>query len=284
MLEGFVITLREGMEAFLIVGFCLAYLRKSGRRHLEKAVYWGIAVSLVLCASAGVLLYRATFNQSYWEAIFSLVAALFVGTLTLHMWRASRRLKKEIQTRLELASAKSGRPAAYLGVFIFTVLMISREGIETSLLLGSLMFQAQARPVLAGGMLGLLAAIGMAFLWAHYGRRINLPRFFQVTALFLLIFVVQLLIYSFHEFAEASLFPNSEYLHRITEPYGPDGRYGKFLTYCLVLIPAGWLLISSTLTRRRNQPRSLAALQSLDSVEKPVLSTTERALHCGKSN
>ncbi len=284
MLEGFVITLREGMEAFLIVGLCLAYLRKSGRRHLERAVYWGIAVALVLCTSAGVVLYQATFNQSYWEAILSLVAALFVGTLTLHMWRASRRLRKEIETQLELASAKTGGAAAYWGVFIFTILMISREGIETALLLGSLMFQAQARPVLAGGVLGLLAAIGLAFLWAHYGRRINLSRFFQVTALFLLIFVVQLLIYSFHEFTEASLFSNSEYLHRITEPYGPDGRYGKFLTYCLVLIPAGWFLISSALIRKKDHRRSLSTLQSLDPVGRPVLSPTERALDCGKSN
>jgi high-affinity iron transporter len=162
--------------------------------------------------------------------------------------------------------------------------MVSREGIETALLLGSLMFQAQARTVLAGGVLGILAAIGMAFLWAHYGRRINLSRFFQVTALFLLIFVVQLLIYSFHEFTETSLFSNSEYLHRITEPYGPDGRYGKFLTYCLVLIPAGWLFISSALTRKKDRGGTLSTLPSPELAGRPVLSPAERVLDCGKSN
>ena len=284
MFQGFVITLREGMEAFLIVGLCLAYLRKSGRQHLARAVHWGIAVALVLCTSAGVLLYQATFNQSYWEAILSLVAALFVGTLTLHMWRVSHGLKKQIETRLELASVKTGGPAAYWGVFVFIILMISREGIETALLLGSLMFQAQARPVLAGGVLGLLAAVGLAFLWAEYGRRIDLSRFFQVTSLFLLIFVVQLLIYSFHEFTEASLFPNSEYLHRITEPYGPDGKYGKILTYCLVLVPAGWLLISSVLKWKKDRHGNLAGSPSTDRGGRPVLSATERVLNCGKSN
>jgi len=259
-------------------------LRKRGRRQLEKAVYWGMAVALVLCISAGILLFQATFNQSYWEAILSLVAALFVGTLTVHMWRASRRLRKDIETRLEIASARTGQAAAYWGVFFFTILMISREGIETALLLGSLMFQAQTRPVLAGGVLGLLAAVGLALSWAHFGQRVNLSRFFQVTALFLLIFVVQLLIYSFHEFTEASLLPDSEYLHRITEPYGPDGRYGKFLTYCLVLVPVGWLLISSALTRKKSRGQTLPALQSADLSGTAVLSPTERILDCGKSN
>lgn len=273
MLQGFVISLREGMEAFLIVGLCLAYLRKSGRRHLESAVHRGIAVALVFCTLGGLLLYKAAFNQSYWEAVLSLVAAVFVGTLTLHMWRTARGLKKQIETRLELASTKPEGPAAYWAVFLFTVLMISREGIETSLLLGSLMFQAAARPVLAGCVLGLLAAGIMAFLWARFGGLVNLSRFFQVTALFLLIFVVQLLIYSFHEMTEASLFPNSEYLHQLTEPYGPDGKYGKLLTYCLVFVPVGWLLVSSVLNRKNKNPReSTSSLQTPDLKTGPVLS------------
>ncbi len=250
MVEGFVITLREGMEAFLIVGLCLAYLRKSGRRHLESAVRWGIVASLGLCSMAGAFLYQMTFNQSLWEGLLSLVAAVFVGSLTVHMWRTAPGLKKEIETRLETTTGRPEGSSAYWAVFLFTVLMISREGIETALLLASLLFQEAARPVLVGCVLGLLAAAGLAFSWVRFGRHINLSRFFQVTALFLLIFVAQLLIYSFHEMSEASLFPNSEYLHILTEPYGPDGKYGKFLTYCLVLLPVSWLLFSSLLSRR----------------------------------
>ena len=63
----------------------------------------------------------------------------------------------------------------------------------------------------------------VAWLWSRYGHRVNLALFFQVTAVFLLVFVVQLLIYGFHELTEANIFPNSEPLHGATEPYGPDG-------------------------------------------------------------
>ncbi len=68
--------------------------------------------------------------------------------------------------------------------------------------------------------------------------------FFQVTAIFLLVFVGQLLIYGFHELTEANIFPNSEALHWATEPYGPDGVYGQYLTYMLVAVPLGWLLFA----------------------------------------
>lgn len=250
VLEGFMITLREGMEAFLIVGLSIAFLRKSGRRRLESAVHWGIVTSLIVCVLSGILLFQVAFNQAFWEGIFSLVAAVFVGSLTVHMWRTARTIKKDIEIRLEVASTKEHGAGAYWAVFLFTILMISREGIETALLLSSLMFQVAARPMFIGAILGVLAAAMMAFLWTRFGYRVNLSRFFQVTAIFLLVFVVQLLIYSFHELAEASVFPNSEYLHEVTEPYGPDGRYGKFITYSLVLLPAGWLFLCSVFERK----------------------------------
>jgi high-affinity iron transporter len=79
---------------------------------------------------------------------------------------------------------------------------------------------------------------------------VNLGLFFQVTAVFLLVFVVQLLIYGFHELTEANIFPYSEPLHWATEPYGPDGRYGQYLTYMLVMLPLGWLVLSSLLPGR----------------------------------
>jgi high-affinity iron transporter len=85
---------------------------------------------------------------------------------------------------------------------------------------------------------------------------VNLGLFFQVTAVFLLVFVVQLVIYGFHELAEAHVLPNSEALHWATEPYGPDGVYGQWLTYLLVILPLGWLAFSSIFGKG---PRSQAA-------------------------
>ena len=78
----------------------------------------------------------------------------------------------------------------------------------------------------------------------------NLGLFFQVTAVFLLVFVVQLLIYGFHELMEANIFPYSEPLHHATEPYGPDGVW-QVLTYLLVLMPMGWLVFASMFGNRK---------------------------------
>jgi high-affinity iron transporter len=242
MLQAFVITLREGLEAFLIIAISLAYLRKSGRRDLVPAVHWGIALSILLSIGAAYLFQQAS-NQALWEGVLAIVAAVSVASLTVHMWRTARKIKSEIEGHLEASSAKTGR-AAWIGVFLFTLLMISREGMETALLMGTLLTQVQTMSILGGAVAGTLSAAGVAALWSRYGHRVNLALFFQVTAIFLLVFVVQLLIYGFHELTEANLFPGSEALHWATEPYGPDGVYGQYLTYLLVAVPLGWLLFA----------------------------------------
>jgi high-affinity iron transporter len=243
MLQAFVITLREGLEAFLIIAISLAYLRKSGRRELIPAVHWGIGVSVLLSVGAAYLFQQAA-NQSLWEGVLALAAAASVATLTVHMWRTAKKLKGEIEGHLRTSAEKNGA-AAWLGVFGFTLLMISREGMETALLVGTLLTQIQAITILAGAIGGTIAAAAIAMLWSRYGHRVNLALFFQVTAIFLLVFVAQLVIYGFHELTEAGLFgANSEAWHWATEPYGPDGIYGQYLTYMLVAMPLGWLLLS----------------------------------------
>jgi high-affinity iron transporter len=248
MLQAFVITLREGLEAFLIVAISLSYLRKSGRRELVPAVQWGIALSLVISIGAAFLFQRAA-NHSLWEGILATVAAVSVASLTVHMWRTARRIKKDIEGHLSLSARKTGT-AAFVGVFFFTLLMITREGMETALLMGTLLFQQTSMTIITGAAIGTLAAAAVAWVWSRYGHRINLGLFFQVTAVFLLVFVVQLLIYGFHELTEARVFPYSEPLHWATEPYGPDGVYGQYLSYMLVLMPLGWMAISALLPKR----------------------------------
>ena len=248
MHQAFVITLREGLEAFLIVAISLAYLRKTGRGALVPAIHWGIATSIALSIGAGLLLAKAR-NQSLWEGVLGIVAAFLVASLTVHMWRAGRHMKKDIEGKLAASSVKTGA-AAFWGVFVFTLLMITREGMETAMLMNALLFQVKAMNIAAGAILGTLIAAFIAFLWSRYGHRVNLSRFFQVTAIFLLVFVVQLLIYGFHELTEANIFPYSEPLHWATEPYGPDGRYGQYLTYLLVMMPLAWLAFSSLMPRR----------------------------------
>lgn len=251
MLESLVITLREGLEAFLIVAISLAYLRRTGRAHLAGAVHAGIGVSVLVSIGAGVLLGRAN-NQALWEGVLALAAAVLVATLIVHMWRTGKRMKTEIEGRLETAAQRRGH-AAFWGIFGFTVLMITREGMETALLMNTLIFQMDTPSVqlIGGAVIGIIAAAAVAWLWTRYGRRVNLSRFFQVTAVFLFVFVIQLVIYGFHELTEANIgIPNAEWWHWATEPYGPDGAYGQYLTYLLVLLPIAWLAISNLRDRR----------------------------------
>jgi high-affinity iron transporter len=248
MIQAFVITVREGIEAFLIVAISLSYLKKTGRADLVSPVYWGIAVSLITSGIAGYLFSLAS-NQSLWEGLLAVIATVLVASLVVHMMRVARTLKVRIQGRLERATESSSTRAAWLGVFFFIVLMVTREGMETALLLGTLLFQMKAFQVFMGALAGVLAAASIAFLWSCYGHRVNLRRFLQVTAIFLLVFVVQLLIYGVHELAEAGFLPNSVTIHDATEVYGPDGIYGRWLSFGLVAIPFGWLLISSLADR-----------------------------------
>lgn len=256
MLQAFVITLREGLEAFLIVAISLAYLRKSGRRELVPAVHWGIGVAVLASIGAALLFQRAA-NQALWEGILAIVAAISVASLTVHMWRTARRIKGDIEGHLRTSTLKQGT-AAFAGVFGFTLLMVAREGMETALLMGTLMFQVQSARLIAGAVIGTLVAASIAWLWSRHGHRVNLALFFQVTAVFLFVFVFQLLIYGFHELTEANVFPYSEPLHWATEPYGPDGRYGQYLTYLLVALPLGWLAFASLKPRAGQTHRQSA--------------------------
>jgi high-affinity iron transporter len=238
MLQAFVITLREGLEAFLIVAISLTYLRKSGRGELTKAVHWGIAVAVVVSGVGGYLLFHAA-NQEWIEGPLALVAAISVLTLTVHMWRAGRQMKGEIEGHLQSSGQRAGI-AALAGVFLFTLLMIGREGVETALLL----MQLHATPNLAtGAAIGVVAAASVAWIWSRVGHRLNLGLFFQTTAIFLFVFVMQLLIQGIHETSEQGYLPFSTAIHEATEAWGPDSGFGHLLTYLLVVLPLAWLLI-----------------------------------------
>ena len=267
ILQAFIITLREGLEAFLIVAISLAYLRKSGRHALARAVYVGIAAALAISVIGGYLLYYAS-NKEFLEGPLAIVAAVSVLWMVVHMWRAGRYMKRDIEGRLgQFDEAAAG---AFVAVFLFTVLMISREGMETAMLL----MQLQTTLTLAiGGAAGVLGAAGLAWLWSRYGHRVNLTLFFQVTAIFLFVFVVQLLIRGVHEMSEQGfLGPFSERIHNATESWGPDSPIGHALTYLLLIAPAAWLAGARLFGRR--QPAVPAATRV--SENRSVTTTTPR--------
>lgn len=236
MIQAFVIVLREGFESFLIVAIIVAYLQKTGRRSLMSAVAWGVGASVLLSVILGFFLLQGA-NQPLWEGITGAVSAVMVTWFVVHMWQTAPHMKKDMEAKLSEKVSVPNTRAATLGIFSFTTFMIAREGMETALLL----LQVHEPSVLVGALLGTLAATGMALLWWKLGRLINLKLFFQVTAIFLLLFVCQILIYSFHEFTEAGIFPNSEAWHVATEPYGPDGLYGKWISLGTVVLCGVWL-------------------------------------------
>jgi len=281
MLNSFIIVLREGFESFLLVAVILAYLRKSGHQWLNTSVY--AAIALALAASGGLAYvlnegvdnavvrnmfgesiggYVSTFfaNEALREAVLGAIAVVMVGTLVIHMWRSGPKIQQRMRERLTEFSSNTSRVAAVFGVFVFTFLMITREGMETALLL----MQVKDPNLIQGALLGLVAAVAFAIGWARFGHLLNLKRFFQVTSIFLLLFMVQVAVYSFHEFSEAGVLPNSEALHIATEKFSPDGLYGKWFSPIMIGICALWLVGAWLLDRIKRTSVTPPAMAKLE--------------------
>ena len=277
MLNSFIIVLREGFESFLLVAVILSYLRKSGQKSLSSAVYAAIVLALSASFGLGYVLkngvddarlesifgttlgaYISHFlaNESLREGVLGLVAILMVGTLVIHMWRTGPKIQERMRRRLDMMSSRTSRVAALAGVFLFTFLMITREGMETALLL----LQVHNPQFLSGSLLGLAAAAVFAGCWVRFAHLINVKRFFQVTGIFLLLFMIQVGIYTFHEFSEAGLLPNSEMLHAATEKFSPDGLYGKWFSLVMISVCALWLVGGWLVDRLRPVRRSSVRL------------------------
>ncbi len=253
MLQSFIIFWREGFESFLIVAIILTYLQKTDRRWLRPAVFAGIGASIVASAALGGVLMKGV-NQALWEGILGFVAVAMVGTLVIHMWRTAPLLKPSMEKRLLEVSSRRSRWSAWIGVFFFTMFMITREGMETALMI----LQVRNSRFFAGLILGTAAAAAMSWAWVKFGHLIDLKRFFRVTGIFLLLFMAQIAIYSFHELSEAGVIPNSEAIHEATEPLSPYGTYGKWFPSVILLICGVWLTGAWLLDRQRRSRGALA--------------------------
>lgn len=277
MLQSFIIVLREGFESFLLVAVIFSYLRKSGRKQLMPAVYWAVGVGLSFSAALGYLLFQMQTGSGEWverwmgpaaagflnnealrEAVLGVVAIVMVMSLVVYMWRAGPDLKGRMENRLGEVSVRSGWLAA-AGVFLFTVLTVSREGTETALLL----LQVRSPRLIWGAVLGLAAAGSMAWAWGRFGHLINVRRFFQVTSIFQVLFMIQVAIYTFHEFSEAGVLPNSEAIHTATEKFSPEGVYGQWFSLIMVGTCAAWLVGAWVIDRMKSPPRSPISFKSV---------------------
>ncbi|MCU0552458.1 MAG: FTR1 family protein [Leptolyngbya sp. Prado105] len=200
MLSTFVITLREGVEAALVVGIVLAYLNKANRSALNAWVYAGIGAGILASvivggAFIGVLTSLDTSNQLYapvlkplLEAVFGLIAIALLSWMLIWMTKQAKSLKGEVEQEIDRA-IQANAAWGIFGIIFFAVL---REGFETVVFIAA-QFQQGSSPVI-GAMGGLLGAIMIGILLFKLGIKINLKQFFQVMGVFLLLIVSGLVI------------------------------------------------------------------------------------------
>src|SRR5205809_3334082 len=195
------VTLREGIEMFLIVAIAAAYLRKTGRAALLPAVVWGTSTAVLISVVLGVFLAEVAVTPKL-ESLLALVAAVLVISMVVYMLHAAKEMRRHIGARLEAAAQRPDK-GAWAAVFLFVVFMITREGMETAFITASLFRQTETALFVWGVLAGLAAAASLAWAWSRYSHRDDLGLFFRVTSVFLLLFAVQLIVHALHEATEA---------------------------------------------------------------------------------
>jgi high-affinity iron transporter len=206
MLQAFIITLREGVEAALIVGITLAYLNKIGRHELRKTVYAALAAAFLGSIGVAIVISRTHLNEDVFEGWVMLVAAFFVVSMVVFMMRTGGKLKGEIEGKVGLLAGKNAR----FGLFAFIFLMILREGAETVLMLAAVSLNSTELLSFMGTLLGVLAAIAFGVIFVKGSVRINLQKFFRVTTAIMFLVAAQLLISGLHELSESGVLPSSK--------------------------------------------------------------------------
>jgi len=206
MLQAFIGTLREGVEAALIVGITLAYLGKIGRPQLRKFVYFALAAAFVASIGVAIVLSRLQWNQDIFEGWIMLAAAFFVVTMIVFMMKTGRKLKGHIEGKVGLLAGEN----AGFGLFVFVFLMVLREGVETVLYLGAVSLNTTELMSFSGTLLGVIVAILFGVMFVKGSLPINLQKFFRVTSVILFFVAGQLIITGLHELSENGVLPSSK--------------------------------------------------------------------------
>lgn len=244
MLESFLITVREGIEIALIIGILFAYLERAGRPSLKKTVYIGLGASALVSVAAAIILEKLAIDYESLEGYLMFAAAAFVTTMIVWMWRSSKQIKREIEERVTtLLTSRTASWQLSTGIFLFTFLMVVREGVETVIFLRAVSSAGGWSSGTIGALGGLLVAIGFGAMFVKGSLHIDIGRFLKVTAVVLLIFVAQLLINGVHEFYELGIFPASPRMMGIV---GPIVRNNLLFILAILSIPAIMFIIPGT--------------------------------------
>ncbi|HEY7678888.1 MAG TPA: Fe-S-containing protein [Terriglobia bacterium] len=245
MLQSLVVTLREGVEAALVIGIALAYLNKSGRSHLSRVVYAALAAAVLASVVGALVLVRAGINQEAFEGWVLLAAASFVASLIYWMHRTARTVKRRIEERLEAISSQQS--ASTLGIFLFVFLMVFREGVETVLMLSAVSLNTSDLLDFSGAVIGLAVAVIFGILFVRGTVRLDLRKFFQVTTIILFCVVAQLVITGLHELSEAGVLPSSRWEMALIGPIVSNDIF-FFVT---ILALAAWMVLFDWRARQR---------------------------------
>ncbi len=208
MLSAFLISLREGVEAALVVGIILVYLSRTGRSQLARFVWSGVALAGALSLAVAIALERWQINQDGFEGLLLLLAAVFVISMIVWMNRVARHLRKHIEQKIEDYAVRAGSAAGW-GIFLFVFLMVVREGVELALILRAVELSSEGIQTWIGTMVGLLAAVAVGLFFFKGTLKIPLHRFFAATTIILWLVAAQLALTGLHELSEAQWLPSS---------------------------------------------------------------------------
>jgi high-affinity iron transporter len=209
LLSAFLISLREGVEASLVVGIILVYLSRTGRQNLAKFVWYGVAAAAALSLAVAVALERWQVSQDGFEGVLLLVAAFFVVTMIIWMNRVARHLKKDIEQKVEAYAARAGQAAGW-GIFLFVFLMVVREGVELALILRAVELSSAGLQTWIGTVAGIGASVAVGLFFFKGTLRVPLHRFFAVTSVILMLVAFQLALTGLHELSESRWLPSSK--------------------------------------------------------------------------
>lgn len=237
MLQTFIITLREGVEAALVIAIAIAYLKKIGRQELLSSVYRAFSAALIASVVFAWIFTRFQITEESYEGWTLLASAVFVFSMVIWMNRHAKGLKGEIETRLQQGSSSEG---SRWGIFLFVFLMIFREGVETVLMLSAVSLNTSGLLDIVGVTLGLGLAILFGVSFVRGTIRVNLRSFFRMTTAILMVVVFQLVLTGLHELSEGLILPSSP---REMALIGPIVKNEIFFFIAILALAGAMLLL-----------------------------------------
>jgi len=209
VLSAFLIALREGVEASLVVGIVLVYLARTGRSYLARYVWGAVAAAVALSLAVAIALERFNISEDGFEGLLYLVASFFVVTMIIWMNRVAKHLKKEIEEKVEKYAGRQGSAAGW-GIALFVFLMVLREGAELAFILRAVELSTEGLETWIGTFAGIAAALAVGLFFFKGTLKVPLHRFFAVTSTILILVAIQLAVSGLHELSEARWIPSSK--------------------------------------------------------------------------